>query len=64
MIILKIIFVPHIIRDSKFRTSRSVLIRPMKDGQRRQHFADNDAVRAAVKMWVDSTLADFYNRDF
>jgi hypothetical protein len=32
----------------------------MKDGLRGQHFADNDAVTAAVRKWFASAGADFY----
>jgi hypothetical protein len=32
----------------------------MKDGLRGQHFADNDAVIAAVRKWLASAGADFY----
>jgi hypothetical protein len=34
----------------------------MKDGLRRQHFPDNDAVIAAARKWVASADADFYER--
>jgi hypothetical protein len=34
----------------------------MKNGQRGQHFPDNNAVIAAVRKWVASIGADFYER--
>jgi transposase len=34
----------------------------MKDGLREQYFPDNDAVIAAVRKWVASAGADFYER--
>jgi len=36
------------------------LFGPMKDGLRGQHFPSNDAVVQAVKQWVTSAGADFY----
>jgi hypothetical protein len=33
-----------------------------KNGQRGQHFPDNDAVTAAVIKWVTSIGADFFER--
>jgi hypothetical protein len=36
------------------------LFEPMKDGLRGQYFPDNDAVSAAVRKWVNSAGADFY----
>jgi histone-lysine N-methyltransferase SETMAR len=38
------------------------LFGPMKDGLRAQYFPDNDTVIAAVREWVASTGADFYER--
>jgi len=35
----------------------------MKDGLRRQHFPSNNAIMAAVKQWVTSIGADFYECD-
>jgi hypothetical protein len=40
--------------------SISPLFGPAKDGLSGQHFPDNDAVIAAVKKWVSSAGADFY----
>jgi len=36
------------------------LFRLMKDGQRRQRFPCKNTITAAVKQWVTSTGADFY----
>ena len=36
------------------------LLRPMEDGLCGQHFSSNDATTAAVKQWVISAGADFY----
>jgi hypothetical protein len=38
------------------------LFGPMKDRLHGQHFPDNDAVIAAVRKWVASAGADFYER--
>jgi hypothetical protein len=36
----------------------------MKDGLREQHFEDNDAVFAAVRKWLASAGADFYESGY
>lgn len=38
------------------------LFGPLKDGLRGQHFPDDDAVITAVKQWLRSAGADFYER--
>ena len=38
------------------------LLGPMKDGLHGQHFPSNGTIIAAVKQWVTSAGADFYER--
>jgi transposase len=51
---------PHPPYSPDLASSDFHLFRPMKGGLRRQHFPDNDAVIAAVRKWIASAGAYFY----
>ena len=53
---------PHALYSPDLMLSDFHLFRPMKDTLHGQCFHNNDIIIAAVKQWVTSTGADFYQR--
>ncbi|PNF17771.1 hypothetical protein B7P43_G06889, partial [Cryptotermes secundus] len=53
---------PHPPYSPDLASSHFHLFGPMKDGLHGQHFPDNDDIIAAVRKWLASASADFYER--
>jgi hypothetical protein len=54
--------IPHLPYSTNLAPSDFNIFGPMKDGLRRHHFPNYDAIIQAVKQWTTSTGADFYER--